>query len=92
VARFLISAGWTIESAADTASRQRGIDLVATKRGHRLAVEAKGYPGTVYGSGQFDHVRLHDVARRTLYDPLHDTKLMVDEQYRSVVFEALFSI
>ncbi len=31
VARFLVVAGWTIESAADTASRQRGIDLLATK-------------------------------------------------------------
>lgn len=51
VARFLVAAGWTIESAADTASRQRGIDLVATKRGRRLAVEVKGYPGTVYARG-----------------------------------------
>jgi hypothetical protein len=51
VARFLVAAGWTIESAADTASRQRGIDLVATKAGRRLAVEVKGYPGTVYARG-----------------------------------------
>ena len=51
VARFLVAAGWMIESAADTASRQRGIDLVATKRGRRLAVEVKGYPGTVYARG-----------------------------------------
>jgi len=52
VARFLVAAGWTIESAADTASRQRGIDLVATKGGRRLAVEVKGYPGTVYARGE----------------------------------------
>lgn len=52
VARFLVVAGWTIESAADTASRQRGIDLVATKGGRRLAVEVKGYPGTVYARGE----------------------------------------
>jgi hypothetical protein len=51
VARFLVAAGWTIESAADTASRQRGIDLLATKEGRRLGVEVKGYPGTVYARG-----------------------------------------
>ena len=52
VARVLVAAGWTIESAADTASRQRGIDLVARKGGRRLAVEVKGYPGTVYARGE----------------------------------------
>lgn len=51
VAKFLISDGWTILSAANTASRQRGIDLVATKGGRRLAVEVKGFPGTVYARG-----------------------------------------
>jgi hypothetical protein len=44
--------GWTIESVADTASRQRGIDLVAIKGDRRLAVEVKGYPGTVYARGE----------------------------------------
>ena len=52
VARFLISEGWVIESVADTASRQRGIDLIATKRTRRLAIEVKGYPGTVYARGE----------------------------------------
>src|SRR5207248_1105760 len=52
VARFLAAGGWTIESVADTASRQRGIDLVATKGDRRLAVEVKGYPGTVYARGE----------------------------------------
>jgi hypothetical protein len=52
VARFLIAEGWAIESAADTASRQRGIDLVATKGDRRLAVEVKGYPETVYARGE----------------------------------------
>jgi Holliday junction resolvase-like predicted endonuclease len=51
IGKFLIAEGWTIESAANTASRQRGIDLVATKDGRRLAVEVKGYPGTVYARG-----------------------------------------
>lgn len=52
VARFLATEGWTIESAADTASRQRGIDILATQRDRRLAVEVKGYPDTVYARGE----------------------------------------
>ncbi len=51
VARFLIAEAWTITAAADTASRQRGIDLVAVKGNQTLAVEVKGYPGTVYAYG-----------------------------------------
>ena len=51
VGRFLISKGWTIVSASNTASRQRGIDLVATKGDKRLAVEVKGFPDTVYARG-----------------------------------------
>jgi hypothetical protein len=46
-----MSEGWTIQSAADTISRQRGIDLVATRGERRLAVEVKGFPGTVYARG-----------------------------------------
>jgi hypothetical protein len=52
VAKFVIADGWTIVSAANTASRQRGIDLVATKGERRLAVEVKGFPGTVYARGE----------------------------------------
>jgi Holliday junction resolvase-like predicted endonuclease len=51
VAQFLATEGWTIVSAANTATRQRGIDLVATKGAQRLAVEVKGFPGTVYARG-----------------------------------------
>jgi hypothetical protein len=51
VAQFLAIEGWTIVSAANTATRQRGIDLVATKGAQRLAVEVKGFPGTVYARG-----------------------------------------
>jgi hypothetical protein len=42
VARFLVAG--TIESAADTASRERGIDLVAWKGGRRLAVPSTSGP------------------------------------------------
>lgn len=51
VAGFLAADGWTIESFADTASRQRRVDLVATKGDRRLAIEVKGYPSTVYARG-----------------------------------------
>lgn len=52
VAKFLIAEDWMIVSAANTATRQRGIDLVATRKTQRLAVEVKGYPGTVYARGE----------------------------------------
>lgn len=52
VAHFMIAEGWTIVSAADTATRQRGIDLVASRGAKRLAVEVKGFPGTVYARGE----------------------------------------
>jgi hypothetical protein len=51
VARFLQNDGWQIERIANTALRERGIDLIATKEGQRLAVEVKGFPGTVYARG-----------------------------------------
>jgi hypothetical protein len=44
--------GWTIVSAADTASQERGIDIVAERAGRRLLVEVKGYPGTTYARGE----------------------------------------
>lgn len=46
LARHLGQAGWKIEQTADTASRERGIDLVATRSGERMAVEVKGYPAS----------------------------------------------
>lgn len=51
LARHLASDGWAVEQTADTASRERGIDLVASKDGRRMAVEVKGYPATVYARG-----------------------------------------
>ena len=52
VADYLVGDGWTIEQAADTASRARGIDLLASKDGRSLAVEVKGYPSTTYVRGE----------------------------------------
>jgi Holliday junction resolvase-like predicted endonuclease len=51
VATHLAGEGWIIEASADTASRARGIDLLATKDGRTLAVEVKGYPSTTYARG-----------------------------------------
>jgi hypothetical protein len=52
VVAWLAAAGWTIERAADTAAREHGPDIVATKTSRRLAVEAKGYPQATYESGE----------------------------------------
>lgn len=43
--------GWTIQSAADTAAHQHGVDILASKDGRTLAVEVKGYPPPVYTFG-----------------------------------------
>jgi hypothetical protein len=36
--------GWHIQRVADTATREQGIDVLATKPGRTLAVEVKGWP------------------------------------------------
>jgi Domain of unknown function (DUF6946) len=51
VVSHIIGEGWTIEATADTASRARGVDILATKNGRQLAVEVKGFPGTTYARG-----------------------------------------
>jgi Holliday junction resolvase-like predicted endonuclease len=48
LAAHLMQNGWHIERTADTASREQGIDVVASKNGRILAVEVKGYPSTSY--------------------------------------------
>jgi len=45
---FLERNGWKIEAAADTASKQRGVDIHASKGEQCLLVEAKGYPSKAY--------------------------------------------
>lgn len=51
IVAYLAGHGWTIVSAADTASQARGIDIVAERDGRRLLIEVKGYPGTTYARG-----------------------------------------
>jgi len=45
---YLRDNGWTILRQADTATRERGIDVVATRNAVTLACEVKGYPSRSY--------------------------------------------
>jgi hypothetical protein len=45
-AAFLHDHGWRLVSMADTASRERGVDVVARKDDRRLGAEVKGWPST----------------------------------------------
>jgi len=48
VVAHLRAQGWVIVSTADTARRERGIDVVAVRDGVTVAVEVKGYPERRY--------------------------------------------
>jgi hypothetical protein len=48
VVSHLVGEGWRIVRVADTASRERGIDVLAERDGSMLAVEVKGFPGRAY--------------------------------------------
>lgn len=48
---WLRQEGWTIVSTANTATRERGVDVVAERLGERLGVEVKGYPSRHYVNG-----------------------------------------
>lgn len=44
----LVADGWHIVSEADTATKERGIDVVASRGGMVAGVEVKGFPTTTY--------------------------------------------
>jgi|SRR5579859_4889628 len=48
IARFLADDDWTIVAKADTHSKERGVDIYATRGRRTLLVEAKGYPAKTY--------------------------------------------
>ena len=48
--RHLASREWAILSVANTANRDHGIDIIATKQRRRLLVEVKGYPSRYYAA------------------------------------------
>lgn len=51
VVRHIAAEGWDIRRVADTASRERGVDIEAVLDGTQLLIEVKGYPSTTYASG-----------------------------------------
>lgn len=48
IARLLADEGWTNVGKADTHSKERGVDIQATRSGRTLLVEARGYPAKTY--------------------------------------------
>jgi hypothetical protein len=48
----LAATGWLITRVADTARRERGVDIVAQRDGQQLLVEVKGWPSTTYARGE----------------------------------------
>ncbi|MDF8265178.1 hypothetical protein [Luteipulveratus flavus] len=59
VVAFLAADGWRILSVANTASRERGTDIVAARDGQTLGVEVKGFPSKAYA----DPARAHETKR-----------------------------
>lgn len=58
-AAALVRHGWKIESLADTASKARGVDVLAARGERLLGAEVKGYPSTGYE----DPARAHETKR-----------------------------
>ena len=51
IVKWLAVGGWSIRRVADTAARERGIDIEAVREGVELLVEVKGYPSDTYSRG-----------------------------------------
>ena len=47
-ANLLVSHGWHLESVSDTATKEPGIDVLATNEGRLLGAEVKGFPSRGY--------------------------------------------
>lgn len=48
IVRALLATGWEVLSQANTATKERGIDVVATRDGRRAGIEVKGFPTRTY--------------------------------------------
>lgn len=48
VVLHLALAGWTVLSVANTATREHGVDIEASRGVNRVVVEVKGYPSRFY--------------------------------------------
>lgn len=55
LASHLESEGWIVRAAADTTSKQHGLDLLLERDGRTLAIEVKGYPSEKYGDPRRGH-------------------------------------
>ncbi len=52
VVTHLATNGWSIIQVANTARRERGVDIIAERDGQELLVEVKGWPSTTYARGE----------------------------------------
>jgi hypothetical protein len=48
VVGYLVRDSWQILAVAETARRERGIDIIAARESDTLAIEVKGFPGRGY--------------------------------------------
>lgn len=55
----LAADGWRILSVANTATRERGVDVIASRDGQTVGIEVKGFPSRGYA----DPTRVHEVKR-----------------------------
>src|SRR5579871_6567720 len=46
--KHLQQEGWMIESVADTAKKEKGVDIRATREERALLIEVKGFPSSFY--------------------------------------------
>jgi len=55
----LATDGWRILSVANTATKEHGIDVIASRDGHTIGIEVKGFPSRSYA----DPSRAHEQKR-----------------------------
>jgi len=80
VVAHLVRDGWTILSVADTASRERGIDITAERGPETVAIEVKGYPSERYA----------DPARAAEIKRTHPTK-QARQWYAQAILTAMIT-
>jgi hypothetical protein len=52
IVTHLAKSGWNIIAVANTAQRERGVDIIAERDRQRILVEVKGWPSTTYARGE----------------------------------------
>jgi Holliday junction resolvase-like predicted endonuclease len=52
IVTHLAKTGWNIIAVANTAQRERGVDIIAERDGQRMLVEVKGWPSAMYARGE----------------------------------------